>query len=151
MLIMCLYGLLHCDFQKIHWHQGFPDQHIADQLTKKSTSVSGEENDTTNKFILTAQSDTLTLRTARPPDPPSNLSIAASTCNALRLVWDPPVEHGVEIIGKFFFYKIILKFLILSYPIILNIFQRLYSLMIQCLASDMKYVVFKFFNTVKHQ
>lgn len=60
----------------------------------------GEENDTTNKFILTAQSETLTLRTARPPDPPSNLSIAASTCNALRLVWDPPVEHGVEIIGK---------------------------------------------------
>nr|XP_034305803.1 uncharacterized protein LOC105321045 isoform X1 [Crassostrea gigas] len=61
--------------------------------------VEGEENDTTNKFILTAQSDTLTLRTARPPDPPSNLSIAASTCNALRLVWDPPVEHGVEIIA----------------------------------------------------
>ena len=62
--------------------------------------IAGEENDTTNKFILTAQSETLTLRTARPPDPPSNLSIAASTCNALRLVWDPPVEHGVEIIGK---------------------------------------------------
>ncbi|XP_048739977.2 uncharacterized protein LOC125654190 isoform X5 [Ostrea edulis] len=61
--------------------------------------VEGEENDTTNKFILTAQSETLTLRTARPPNPPSNLSIAASTCNSLRLVWDPPVEHGVEIIA----------------------------------------------------
>lgn len=61
------------------------------------------------------------------------------------------MEHGVEIIGKLFFYKIILKLFILSFPIILNIFQRLYSLMIQCLASDMKYVVLKFFNTVKHQ
>lgn len=133
MLILCLYGLLHCDFLKIRLALGFfwPTYcrstnnriYINWYIYNKycwnhwiqfglalfylltCIIISGEENDTTNKFILTAQSDTLTLRTARPPDPPSNLSIAASTCNALRLVWDPPVEHGVEIIGKLIFIK----------------------------------------------
>ena len=55
--------------------------------------------DMVSAFILTAKSDNLLLRTARPPDPPSNLGILASTCSSLKVAWDPPREHGVDVIG----------------------------------------------------
>ncbi|XP_052779768.1 uncharacterized protein LOC128217013 isoform X4 [Mya arenaria] len=55
--------------------------------------------ETVSAFILTAKSDNLVLRTARPPDPPSNLGVNASTCSSLKMAWDPPLEHGVDVIG----------------------------------------------------
>ncbi|KAK3103976.1 hypothetical protein FSP39_023382, partial [Pinctada imbricata] len=59
----------------------------------------GEEGSVTNKFIMTAKSEQLTVHSARPPDPPSNLCFTAMTCHSLRVEWDPPIEHGVEVIG----------------------------------------------------
>ncbi|KAK3579080.1 hypothetical protein CHS0354_029940 [Potamilus streckersoni] len=55
--------------------------------------------ETVSAFILTAKSEQLTVKTARPPDPPSNLGVLTSTCSGILLAWDPPREHGVEIIG----------------------------------------------------
>ncbi|KAL3853216.1 hypothetical protein ACJMK2_016773 [Sinanodonta woodiana] len=55
--------------------------------------------ETVSAFILTAKSEQLTVKTARPPDPPSNLGVLTSTCSGILLAWDSPREHGVEIIG----------------------------------------------------
>ena len=55
-----------------------------------------------NTFILTAQSERIQLRTAYPPDPASNLGVIATTCSAIQVGWDPPREHGVDVIGKGF-------------------------------------------------
>ena len=55
--------------------------------------------ETVSAFILTAKSDNLLVRTARPPDPPSNLGVISTTCSAIKLAWDPPREHGVDVIG----------------------------------------------------
>ncbi|KAL5013163.1 hypothetical protein ScPMuIL_007433 [Solemya velum] len=52
-----------------------------------------------NAFILTSKSEHLTVKTASPPDPPRNLGVIATTCNSLLVAWDPPQEHGVEVIG----------------------------------------------------
>lgn len=52
-----------------------------------------------NAFIIASKAEPLTIRTARPPDPPSNLGVIATTCSAVQLAWDPPREHGVEVIG----------------------------------------------------
>ncbi|XP_064633270.1 uncharacterized protein LOC135491376 [Lineus longissimus] len=50
-------------------------------------------------FILTGQSEKMTLLTARPPDPACNLGITSTTCHSIQVAWDPPREHGVEVIG----------------------------------------------------
>lgn len=39
------------------------------------------------------------MKTASPPDPPRNVGVTATTCSALSVAWDPPQEHGSEIIG----------------------------------------------------
>ncbi|KAK6175730.1 hypothetical protein SNE40_014123 [Patella caerulea] len=54
-----------------------------------------------NAFILTASSDQICVITASPPNPPRNLGITATTCNSLTIAWDPPEEHGVEVIGMY--------------------------------------------------
>ena len=41
------------------------------------------------------------VKTASPPEPPSNVGVVALTCQALKVGWDPPREHGSEIIGGF--------------------------------------------------
>lgn len=38
-------------------------------------------------------------QTASPPDPPTNLSIISTTCHAIKVCWDPPIDHGSELIG----------------------------------------------------
>ena len=53
-----------------------------------------------NTFILTAQSDHLTLKTAKPPSPPTNLGVVATTCGTIQVAWDAPQENGVEVIGR---------------------------------------------------
>jgi hypothetical protein len=53
-----------------------------------------------NTFIMTSKSDQVTLQTASPPDPPSNLGVGATTCNSIQVTWDPPKERGMDIIGK---------------------------------------------------
>ncbi|KAK7102883.1 hypothetical protein V1264_021041 [Littorina saxatilis] len=52
-----------------------------------------------NAFILSSKSEHLTVRTASPPDPPHNVGISATTCNSLNVAWDPPQEHGSEVIA----------------------------------------------------
>ena len=37
--------------------------------------------------------------TARPPRPPTNIGVMATTCTSIQVQWDPPTEQGVEIIG----------------------------------------------------
>ncbi|XP_041347758.1 uncharacterized protein LOC121367568 [Gigantopelta aegis] len=58
-----------------------------------------ETPDGLNAFILTAKSEQLAIKTASPPDPPRNLGVVATTCNSLKVAWDQPLEHGVEVIG----------------------------------------------------
>ena len=58
-----------------------------------------ETPDGLNAFILTAKSEQLAIKTASPPDPPRNLGVVATTCNSLKIAWDPPLEHGAEVIG----------------------------------------------------
>lgn len=70
------------------------------------TEAEAAGHETVSAFILTAKSDNLLVRTASPPDPPSNLGILSSTCSALKVAWDVPREHGVDVIGKtFLLYK----------------------------------------------
>lgn len=57
-----------------------------------------EKND--YKFISYSKSCQLQFQTASPPDPPTNLSIISTTCHAIKVAWDPPIDHGSEIIGK---------------------------------------------------
>ncbi|XP_033744669.1 uncharacterized protein LOC117330483 isoform X1 [Pecten maximus] len=57
------------------------------------------EEETKNTFTLTATSDYLTLKTAKPPSKPSHLGVSANTCNSLRVAWNPPREHGTSVIG----------------------------------------------------
>ncbi|XP_046358181.2 uncharacterized protein LOC124136325 [Haliotis rufescens] len=58
-----------------------------------------ETPDGLNAFILTSKSDQLAVKTASPPDAPRNLGVIATTCNSLKVAWDPPQEHGVEVIA----------------------------------------------------
>ncbi|XP_067685414.1 uncharacterized protein [Haliotis asinina] len=58
-----------------------------------------ETPDGLNAFILTSKSDQLSVKTASPPDAPRNLGVIATTCNSLKIAWDPPQEHGVEVIA----------------------------------------------------
>ena len=53
-----------------------------------------------NTFILTGQSDHLTLKTAKPPGCPNNVGVTGTTCNSIQLAWDPPQLHGTDILGK---------------------------------------------------
>ena len=52
-----------------------------------------------NIFILTAQSEHLTVKTAKPPDAATNLGVVATTTSSIQVSWDAPRENGVEIIG----------------------------------------------------
>ena len=52
-----------------------------------------------NAFIIASKAEPLTIKTARPPDPPSNLGVIATSCSGIKLAWDQPREHGVEVIG----------------------------------------------------
>ena len=56
-----------------------------------------------NTFILTAKSDHLSIQTASPPHPPTNLGVVATTCHSIQVSWDCPIERGVEIIGSFIY------------------------------------------------
>ncbi|CAG5119535.1 unnamed protein product, partial [Candidula unifasciata] len=57
-----------------------------------------ETPDGLNAFILSSKSKQLSVKTASPPDPPANVGIIALTCHSLKVGWDPPREHGSEII-----------------------------------------------------
>ncbi|GFR62047.1 fibronectin, partial [Elysia marginata] len=58
-----------------------------------------ETPDGLNAFILSSKSEQLQVKTASPPDPPSNVGVVALTCHSLKVGWDPPKEHGSEIIA----------------------------------------------------
>ncbi|KAH3816784.1 hypothetical protein DPMN_118307 [Dreissena polymorpha] len=66
--------------------------------------ISGEKTvgrETVCAFILTAKSDNLIVRTARPPTAPSNIGVISTTCSAIKIAWDPPSEQGVDVIGTY--------------------------------------------------
>lgn len=52
-------------------------------------------------FILTGKSETLSVRTAKPPGSPGNLGIVTTTCHSIQVAWDPPHDTGVDILGEF--------------------------------------------------
>jgi hypothetical protein len=54
------------------------------------------------KYISYSKSSQIQFQTASPPDPPTNLSIISTTCHAIKVAWDPPVDHGSEVICKHF-------------------------------------------------
>ena len=58
-----------------------------------------ETPDGLNAFILSSKSEQLLVKTASPPEPPTNVGVVALTCHSVKVGWDPPREHGSEIIG----------------------------------------------------
>lgn len=52
------------------------------------------------KLIVYSKSNLLQFQTASPPDPPTNLAVISTTCHAIKISWDPPIDHGSEIIGN---------------------------------------------------
>ncbi|XP_076447663.1 uncharacterized protein LOC143284653 isoform X3 [Babylonia areolata] len=71
-----------------------------EKYTDMDEAVSAAETpDGLNAFILSSKSEYLTVKTACPPDPPHNVGISATTCNSLNIAWDPPLEHGSEVIA----------------------------------------------------
>lgn len=85
--------------QLLHYLIGLIYQcHTLIFLATEAENTVGHEG--INAFILTSKSEHLTVKTASPPDPPRNLGVIATTCNSLLVAWDPPEEHGVEVIGK---------------------------------------------------
>ncbi|KAH9503746.1 hypothetical protein Btru_066540, partial [Bulinus truncatus] len=61
--------------------------------------VESDKSEGLNSFILSSKSEQLHVRTASPPDPPSNVGVIVMTCHSIKVGWDPPREHGSEIIG----------------------------------------------------
>lgn len=48
-------------------------------------------------FPLISKAQQIMVKTAKPPEPPSTLGMIASTCCSVKISWNPPKEHGVEI------------------------------------------------------
>ena len=63
--------------------------------------MSNTEND--YNYIVFSKSNQMQFQTASPPDPPTNLSVLATTCHSIKICWDPPVDHGSDLIGKIIF------------------------------------------------
>ena len=53
-----------------------------------------------SSFILTAQSERFTLRTVRPPSPPTGLTLLSTTSNSVQVGWDPAKQKGADVIGE---------------------------------------------------
>lgn len=71
------------------------------RLTDDITDLKNE-NGSEYKYISYSKSNVMQFQTASPPDPPTNLSVVTTTCHAIKICWDPPIDHGSEIIGSFF-------------------------------------------------
>lgn len=56
------------------------------------------------RYIVYSKSNLLQFQTASPPDPPTNLAVISTTCHAIKISWDPPIDHGSEIIGNLNFF-----------------------------------------------
>ncbi|XP_012935394.1 uncharacterized protein LOC101845075 isoform X2 [Aplysia californica] len=65
----------------------------------EGASSARETPDGLNAFILSSKSEQLLVKTASPPEPPTNVGVVAMTCHSLKVGWDPPREHGSEIIA----------------------------------------------------
>ncbi len=65
--------------------------------------VEGEvaEDGYNHTFILTGQSEHLTMKTAQPPGSPTNVGILSTTTHSIQIAWDPPHESGIEIVGEY--------------------------------------------------
>ncbi|XP_055882729.1 uncharacterized protein LOC106055997 isoform X2 [Biomphalaria glabrata] len=70
-----------------------------EKYTDFDEAFEDDKSEGLNSFILSSKSEQLHIRTASPPDPPSNVGIVAMTCHSIKVGWDPPREHGSEIIG----------------------------------------------------
>ena len=70
--------------------------------TKRLESEGKSKSKQEYKFIVYSKSNLLQFQTAGPPDPPTNLTVISTTCPAIKVSWDPPVDHGSELIGKFY-------------------------------------------------
>ena len=66
----------------------FPEEKFADNYYKNNT------------FPVISKAKEITVKTAKPPEPPTSLGVITSTCNSVKIAWDPPKEHGVEISSK---------------------------------------------------
>lgn len=71
--------------------------------SRRTDDITAEESNADRveyKFISYSKSNHLQFQTASPPDPPTNLSVVTTTCHAIKICWDPPIDHGSDIIGK---------------------------------------------------
>lgn len=68
------------------------------RLTDDITDLKNE-NGSEYKYISYSKSNVMQFQTASPPDPPTNLSVVMTTCHAIKICWDPPIDHGSEIIA----------------------------------------------------
>lgn len=68
--------------------------------SKRAEDINDANQKRDYKYIIYSKSNLLQFQTASPPDPPTNISVVATTCHAIKVCWDPPIDHGSELIGK---------------------------------------------------
>lgn len=66
---------------------------------KRSEDLIDIKDSNEYKYIAYSQSSQLQFQTASPPGPPSNLCVESTTCHAVKLSWDPPVDNGAELLS----------------------------------------------------
>ncbi|XP_036357779.1 uncharacterized protein LOC115211041 isoform X2 [Octopus sinensis] len=74
---------------------------VVEARSMKKIRNENTDNGEERIFILSTKSEKINLKTASPPNPPSNIGVVSSTCNSVKLAWTSPREHGVEITGLY--------------------------------------------------
>lgn len=71
---------------------------VEGKILKEYNEMKSEGDDHEgHTFPVLSGHQQITVKTAKPPEPPSSLGVVASTCCSVKIAWDPPREHGVEI------------------------------------------------------
>ncbi len=65
----------------------------------RSEDITDTKEQNEYKYIVYSQSSQHQFQTASPPDPPTNLFVESTTCHAVKICWDPPVDHGSELLA----------------------------------------------------
>ncbi|XP_022109025.1 uncharacterized protein LOC110989168 isoform X4 [Acanthaster planci] len=59
----------------------------------------GRPDSASYEVPVLSQTESITVTTASPPEPPSQLTVASVGSNTVQLKWEPPTEKGAEVIG----------------------------------------------------
>ena len=66
---------------------------------QRADTIKNVDNNDDYKYTVFSKSNIMQFQTAGPPDPPTNLSVVSTTCHSVKICWDPPIDHGSDLIG----------------------------------------------------